>query len=52
MPDLGVSAMEGVLTELRRIIDVCDLPSLVDVDTSWGEAFHIARTVRCMSGTR
>ena len=46
MPDLGISTMEDVLTDIRRITDVCDLPLLVDVDTGWGGAFNIARTVR------
>ncbi|MEP6635010.1 MAG: methylisocitrate lyase [Luteimonas sp.] len=49
MPDLGISTMEDVLTDIRRITDVCDLPLLVDVDTGWGGAFNIARTVRSMS---
>jgi methylisocitrate lyase len=48
MPDLGISTMEDVLTDIRRITDVCDLPLLVDVDTGWGGAFNIARTVRSM----
>ena len=49
MPDLGISTMEDVLTDIRRITDVCDLPLLVDVDTGWGGAFNIARTVRSLS---
>jgi methylisocitrate lyase len=48
MPDLGISSMEDVLIDVRRITDVCDLPLLVDVDTGWGGAFNIARTVRSM----
>ena len=48
MPDLGISTMEDVLTDIRRITDVCDLPLLVDVDTGWGGAFNIARTIRSM----
>jgi methylisocitrate lyase len=48
MPDLGISTMEDVLTDVRRITDACDLPLLVDVDTGWGGAFNIARTVRTM----
>jgi methylisocitrate lyase len=48
MPDLGISTMEDVLTDIRRITDVCDLPMLVDVDTGWGGAFNIARTVRSL----
>jgi methylisocitrate lyase len=49
MPDLGISSMEDVLTDVRRITDVCDLPLLVDVDTGWGGAFNIARTVRSLT---
>jgi methylisocitrate lyase len=49
MPDLGISTMEDVLIDIRRITDVCDLPLLVDVDTGWGGAFNIARTVRSLS---
>jgi methylisocitrate lyase len=48
MPDLGISTMEDVLTDIRRITDVCELPLLVDVDTGWGGAFNIARTVRSL----
>ena len=48
MPDLGISTMEDVLTDLRRITDVTTLPVLVDIDTGWGGAFNIARTVRSM----
>src|SRR5262245_56955358 len=48
MPDLGISSLEDVLTDVRRITDVCDLPLLVDVDTGWGGAFNIARTVRSL----
>lgn len=48
MPDLGISSMEDVLTDIRRMTDVCDLPLLVDVDTGWGGAFNIARTVRSL----
>src|SRR6202042_2441298 len=46
VPDLGVSTMDDVLTDIRRITDVCDLPLLVDADTGWGGAFNIARTVK------
>jgi methylisocitrate lyase len=46
MPDLGISTMEDVLTDLRRITDVTTLPVLVDIDTGWGGAFNIARTIR------
>ncbi len=46
MPDLGISSLEDVLTDIRRITDVCEVPLLVDVDTGWGGAFNIARTTR------
>ncbi len=46
MPDLGISSMDDVLTDIRRITEVCSLPLLVDADTGWGGAFNIARTVR------
>ena len=46
VPDLGVSTMDDVLTDIRRITDACDLPLLVDADTGWGGAFNIARTVK------
>lgn len=48
MPDLGISTMEDVLTDVRRITDATALPLLVDIDTGWGGAFNIARTVRSM----
>ena len=48
MPDLGISTMEDVLTDARRITDVSALPLLVDIDTGWGGAFNIARTIRAM----
>jgi methylisocitrate lyase len=46
VPDLGISAMEDVLIDIRRITDASALPLLVDADTGWGGAFNIARTVR------
>ncbi len=47
VPDLGISGLEDVLIDIRRITDVCDLPLLVDIDTGFGSsAFNIARTVR------
>src|ERR1700678_2078020 len=46
VPDLGISTMDDVLTDIRRITDACDLPLLVDADTGWGGAFNIARTVK------
>ena len=48
MPDLGISTMEDVLTDAKRITDVTTLPLLVDIDTGWGGAFNIARTIRSM----
>ena len=48
IPDLGITTMEDVLTDLRRITDVTRLPVLVDIDTGWGGAFNIARTIRAM----
>ena len=46
MPDLGISTMEDVLTDARRITAVCSLPLMVDIDTGWGGAFNIARTIK------
>jgi methylisocitrate lyase len=46
IPDLGISTMDDVLVDIRRITDVCDLPLLVDADTGWGGAFNIGRTVK------
>ena len=48
MPDLGISTLEDVLIDVRRITDVTTLPLLVDIDTGWGSAFNIARTIRAM----
>ena len=48
MPDLGISTLEDVLIDVKRITDVTTLPLLVDIDTGWGSAFNIARTVRSM----
>ncbi|MBW4037469.1 MAG: methylisocitrate lyase [Acidobacteria bacterium] len=46
MPDLGISTIDDVLTDVRRITDVCGLPLLVDIDTGFGGAFNLARSVR------
>ena len=46
MPDLGISTMEDVLIDARRITAVCSLPLMVDIDTGWGSAFNIARTIK------
>ena len=49
MPDLGINTLDDVLTDVRRITDVCELPLLVDVDTGFGpSAFNIARTVKSL----
>jgi len=49
MPDLGISNLDDVLTDIRRITDACDLPLLVDVDTGFGaSAFNVARTTRSL----
>ena len=49
VPDLGISNLDDVLTDVRRITDVCDLPLLVDVDTGFGSsAFNVARTPRSL----
>ncbi|SAL65211.1 2-methylisocitrate lyase [Caballeronia arvi] len=46
MPDLGISTMEDVLIDARRITDASSLPLMADIDTGWGGAFNIARTIR------
>jgi methylisocitrate lyase len=46
MPDLGISTMEDVLTDARRIVDATQMPLLADIDTGWGGAFNIGRTIR------
>src|SRR6476659_5102991 len=49
VPDLGISNLDDVLTDVRRITDVCDLPLLVDADTGFGASFfNVARTVKSM----
>jgi methylisocitrate lyase len=49
LPDLGISGLDDVLTDVRRITDVCDLPLLVDVDTGFGSsAFNVARTTQSL----
>ena len=48
IPDLGISSLDDVLTDVRRITDVCSLPLLVDVDTGFGGAFNIARTIKSL----
>ena len=49
LPDLGINTLDDVLTDVRRITDVCDLPLLVDIDTGFGpSAFNIARTIKSL----
>lgn len=51
IPDLGMTNLAEVLEDARRITEACPLPLLVDVDTGWGHAFNIARTVKLMEKT-
>lgn len=46
LPDLGISTLEDVLIDVRRITDITDTPLLVDIDTGFGGAFNIARTIK------
>ena len=46
VPDLGISTMEDVLTDARRTVDATGMPLLVDIDTGWGGAFNIVRTIK------
>lgn len=48
LPDLGITALEDVLIDVRRITDISPLPALVDIDTGWGGAFNIARAIRAL----
>ena len=48
IPDLGITTLQDVLTDVERITNVCGLPLLVDVDTGWGGAFNISRMVKSM----
>src|SRR3546814_3515683 len=49
LPDLGINTLDDVLTDIRRITDVCDVPLLVDIDTGFGpSAFNIARSVKSL----
>lgn len=48
LPDLGISTMDDVVTDVERITNVTDLPVLVDIDTGFGGAFNIARTIKAM----
>lgn len=49
LPDLGISSLEDVLIDVRRITDITDTPLLVDIDTGFGGAFNIARTIKSMT---
>lgn len=51
LPDLGITTMDDVVIDLRRMTDVTNLPILVDIDTGWGGALNIARAVRAMNKT-
>jgi len=48
LPDLGITSLNDVIDDAARICDATDLPLLVDIDTGWGGAFNIARTIRSM----
>ena len=48
LPDLGITSMEDVLTDVKRITNASSLPLLVDIDTGWGGAFNISRTIKSM----
>jgi methylisocitrate lyase len=48
VPDLGITTLNDVLEDVRRITSTVDLPLLVDIDTGWGTAFNIARTIKAM----
>ena len=49
IPDLGITTMEDVLVDAKRITSASKLPLLVDIDTGWGGAFNIARTIKEMT---
>src|SRR5204862_5814085 len=48
LPDLGITNLTDVFTDVNRITDACDLPLLVDIDTGWGAELGIARTIKSM----
>ena len=52
LPDLGMTNLSEVLEDARRITDACSLPLLVDIDTGWGHAFNIARSIKKMEQAR
>src|ERR1700683_5584622 len=51
LPDIGITNLSNVAEDISRITDVCDLPLLVDIDTGWGNAFSIMRTVKTLIKT-
>lgn len=48
LPDLGMTSLNDVIVDVQRITSACDLPLLVDIDTGWGGAFNIAKTIKDM----
>jgi len=48
LPDLGITSLNDVIADVQRITSACDLPLLVDIDTGWGGAFNIAKTIKDM----
>ena len=48
LPDLGMTSLNDVIADVQRITAACDLPLMVDIDTGWGGAFNIAKTIRDM----
>lgn len=48
LPDLGMTSLNDVIVDVQRITSACDLPLMVDIDTGWGGAFNIAKTIRDM----
>ncbi len=48
LPDLGITSLNDVIVDVQRITSACDLPLMVDIDTGWGGAFNIAKTIRDM----
>jgi len=48
LPDLGMTSLNDVVADAQRITSACDLPLMVDIDTGWGGAFNIAKTIRDM----
>lgn len=51
LPDLGITSLNDVLVDVQRITAACDLPLMVDIDTGWGGAFNIAKTIKDMEKT-